>query len=488
MSPPDIQTNLFINGEYAPSSAGETLAIYSPVDDSLVSDSVQVASEADVDRAVAAARAAFPAWRDTAGHKRAKCMLKFAEILERESERLAGLESRAMGQPITLAKRMILGPAATWRYYAGYAGKVAGESYPPDEDGTYKIVQYEPLGVCAGICAWNGSHVLAAWKMAPAMAAGNTFVLKSSEKSPLALAAYGDLINEAGFPPGVINIIQGAAPVGALLASHMQIAKIAFTGSAAGGKAVMAAAAKSNLKHVSLELGGKSPSILFDDCDIDNAVQHNSESFLRNSGQICFAASRVLVQESIASDFIQALKSAFENAAKNMGDPSAVETLYGPLADKKQFDRVMQFLDDGKREGVEVLVGGERQGDKGTFVLPTVFLNPDVKSRVYSDEIFGPVISVKTFKTEDEAIALANDTSYGLGSAVYTSDIARAMRVAGKIEAGTVGINSAFATSQQTPFGGFKQSGYGRESGVEGLKQYLQPKTIHINMNIGKKA
>ena len=268
----------------------------------------------------------------------------------------------------------------------------------------------------------------------------------------------------------------------------MQIAKIAFTGSAAGGKAVMAAAAKSNLKHVSLELGGKSPSILFDDCDIDNAVQHNSESFLRNSGQICFAASRVLVQESIAGDFIKALKSAFENAAQKMGDPSAAETLYGPLADKKQFDRVMQFLDDGKREGVEVLVGGERQGDKGTFVLPTVFLNPDVKSRVYSDEIFGPVISVKTFKTEDEAIALANDTSYGLGSAVYTSDIARAMRVAGKIEAGTVGINSAFATSQQTPFGGFKQSGYGRESGVEGLKQYLQPKTIHINMNVGKKA
>jgi aldehyde dehydrogenase (NAD+) len=286
----------------------------------------------------------------------------------------------------------------------------------------------------------------------------------------------------------VINILQGAAPVGALLASHMQIAKIAFTGSAAGGKAVMAAAAKSNLKHVSLELGGKSPSILFDDCDIDNAVQHNSESFLRNSGQICFAASRVLVQESIAGDFIKALKAAFENAAQKMGDPSAAETLYGPLADKKQFDRVMQFLDDGKREGVEVLVGGERQGDKGTFVLPTVFLNPDVKSRVYSDEIFGPVISVKTFKTEDEAIELANDTSYGLGSAVYTSDIARAMRVAGKIEAGTVGINSAFATSQQTPFGGFKQSGYGRESGVEGLKQYLQPKTIHINMNVGKKA
>ncbi|KAM0724131.1 hypothetical protein Q7P37_000012 [Cladosporium fusiforme] len=483
----EIQVNIFINNDYSPSTSNETLTIHNPTDDSLVTDKVSVASEADVDRAVAAARAAFPAWRDTAGHKRAACMLKFAELLEREAERLAGLESMAMGQPITVAKRMILGPAATWRYYAGYAGKVAGESYPPDEDGTYKVVQYEPLGVCAGICAWNGSHVLAAWKMAPAMAAGNTFVLKSSEKSPLGLAAYGDLIKEAGFPPGVINVLSGGAATGALLASHMQISKIAFTGSAAGGRAVMAAAAKSNLKHVSLELGGKSPSILFDDCDIPNAVQHNSEGFLRNSGQICFAASRVLVQESIAAEFIQALKTAFQNAAEKMGDPSATETLFGPLADKKQFDRVMQFLDEGKKSGVEVLVGGERKGDKGTFVQPTVFLNPDVKSKVYVDEIFGPVISVKTFRTEDEAIALANDTSYGLGSAIYTNDIARAMRVAGKIEAGTVGVNSAFNTSLQTPFGGFKQSGYGRESGKEGLKEYLQPKTIHINMNVGRK-
>jgi aldehyde dehydrogenase (NAD+) len=269
----------------------------------------------------------------------------------------------------------------------------------------------------------------------------------------------------------------------------MKIAKIAFTGSAAGGRAVMVAAAKSNLKHVSLELGGKSPSILFDDADIPNAVAHNSESFLRNSGQICFAASRVLVQEGVAGEFLKALKEAFEKAAEGMGDPSSPETLFGPLADKKQFERVLEFVEEGKACGVEVLAGGERKGSQGTYMLPTVFLNPDVKSRVYTDEIFGPVISVKTFKTEDEAIALANDTEYGLGSAVYTSDIARAMRVAGRIEAGTVGINTAFSTSPQTPFGGFKQSGQGgRESGVEGLKGYLQAKTIHISMNVGKKA
>ena len=398
-----------------PSSTGETLTIYNPNDDSLVTDKVQVASEADIDNAVAAAKAAFPKWRDTAGAKRAKCMLKFADLLESNAERLAKLESIAMGQPVSLAVRMIQGPAAIWRYYAGYAGKIAGESYPPEEDGTYKIVAYEPMGVCAGICAWNGTHVLAAWKMAPALAAGNTFILKSSEKSPLAACAYGDLIKEAGFPPGVINMISGAGPAGAMLAAHMEIAKIAFTGSAAGGRAVQIAAAKSNLKHVSLELGGKSPALIFDDADVENAVMHSSESFLRNSGQICFAASRVLVQEGIAPKFIEAVKEAFDNAAKKMGDPSLADTAFGPLADKKQFERVMGFLRDGKAEGVQVLTGGGRKGDKGTFVQPTVLLNPDVKSKVYTDEIFGPVISVRTFKSEEEAIQLANDTTYGLG-------------------------------------------------------------------------
>ncbi|KAK5103358.1 hypothetical protein LTS08_002773 [Lithohypha guttulata] len=482
-----IRAELFINGEYRQSSSSETLTIHSPHDDSLITDLVQVASPKDVDDAVSAAKAAFPSWRDTAGHKRARIMLKFADLLEQHIEMLAHLESIAMGQPISVAKKMILGPIAIWRYYAGFAGKLPGESYPPDEDGTYKIVQYEPLGVCSGICAWNGSHVLAAWKMAPAVAAGNTFVLKSSEKSPLSLAAYGDLLNAAGFPKGVINIITGAGAVGEMLAKHMDIRKIAFTGSAPAGRAVQIAATKSNMKRVTLELGGKSPALIFDDANIENAVFHSAEGFLRNSGQICFASSRVLVQEGIAQEFIRAVKSAFEDARTKMGDPSSGETLFGPLADKKQFERVMGFLADGKAEGVEVLVGGERIGDKGTYVQPTVLLNPGLNSKVYTDEIFGPVISVRTFRDEEEAIALANNTEYGLGSTIYTQDIGRALRVASKIEAGTVGINSAFATSPQTPFGGFKQSGYGRESGVEGMKNYLQPKTIHVNMMVPPK-
>jgi aldehyde dehydrogenase (NAD+) len=251
--------------------------------------------------------------------------------------------------------------------------------------------------------------------MAPALAAGNTFVLKTSEKSPLGAAVYGELIREAGFPPGVMNIVTGDGKVGAMLAGHMEIAKIAFTGSAAAGRAVCIAAAKSNLKQVSLELGGKSPALDFEDANIQNTVMQNSANFLWNSGQICYAASRVLVQESIAPKFIEAVKKAFEDAAKMMGDPTLQETVFGPLADKKQFERVMGFLRDGKQEGVQVLVGGERMGDKGTFVQPTVLLNPDSKSKVYTDEIFGTVISVKTFKTEEEAIQMANDTTYGLG-------------------------------------------------------------------------
>lgn len=360
-------------------------------------------------------RAAFPKWSKMAGHKRAAIMLKFADLLEKNIEKLAKLESQAMGQPMTMAKAMIRGPAALWRYYAGYAGKVAGESFPPDEDGTYKIVQYEPFGVCAGICAWNGSHVLAAWKMAPAMAAGNTFVLKSSEKSPLALGAYGDLLNEAGFPPGVINILTGAGPTGSMLAHHMDIQKIAFTGSAPAGRAVMQAAAKSNLKKVSLELGGKSPALIFEDAHIDNAVEFTSTGFLRNSGQICFASSRVLVQETIADQYIEKVKAAYAAAAKKMGDPSQKETVFGPLADKKQFDNVMRFLDGAREQGVQVVVGGERVGNKGAYVQPTVLLTKDTKATVYTDEIFGPVITVKTFKDEEEAVRLANDTTYGLG-------------------------------------------------------------------------
>ncbi|KAH7463338.1 Aldehyde dehydrogenase [Fusarium oxysporum f. sp. matthiolae] len=476
------QTNLYINGKYVPSSTGETLTIYSPNDDSLVEDKIQVASEADIDDAVKAAQAAFPGWKNTPSLRRAAIMNKFADLLDANVERLATLEGKAMGQPISIARANISIATSIWRYYAGAASKIAGESLPPDADNLYKIVQYEPLGVCAGICAWNGSHLQTSWKAAPAVAAGNTFVLKSSEKTPIALCQYGDLFREAGFPPGVINVVAGAGKVGALLAGHMDIAKVAFTGSVATGRAVQLAATKFNLKRVTLELGGKSPAIIFNDANIANAIYHSSTTFLRNSAQVCVAASRVLVQEDIASKFIQELKVAFEKATTQIGDPSSEKTAFGPLADKKHFDHVKKFVDDSKAEGIEVLAGGDRIGDKGTYLQPTVLLNPGLDSRVYREEIFGPVLCVRTFKDEEEAIKLANDSRFGLGSTIYTADIARALRMAGQIEAGTIGINTGFVPNKATPFGGWKESGLGREGGSEGIKGYLQAKTIHINM------
>ena len=247
------------------------------------------------------------------------------------------------------------------------------------------------------------------------MAVGNVFIWKSSEKAPLGTLYLGQLFKEAGFPPGVIQLVSGGGKVGALLASHMEISKISFTGSAASGRQVQIAAAKSNLKHVTLELGGKSPSIIFDDANLENAVGHNSQGFLMNSGQVCIAGSRILVQNGIAPKFIELLKAAFIKFSDTMADPSLEETFLGPLADKKQFDRVMSFLNDAKSEGIEMLTGGVRKGDAGAFVEPTVIMNPDVNSKVYTDEIFGPVAVVKTFETEEEAIKMANDTGYGLG-------------------------------------------------------------------------
>ena len=354
--------------------------------------------------------------------------------------------------------------------------------HPEDGDGIYKIIRYEPLGVCAGICAWNATILYTGWKIAPAVAAGNTFVFKSSEKSPLGALYLGKLVKEAGFPAGVINFVSGAGPTGQLLASHMRIAKIGFTGSIQTGRLVQQAATKSNLKKCTLELGGKSASLVFNDCDLDTAVQQNSQNFLLNSGQVCVACSRTLVQEGIAPKFIEALKTQFQNFSHAMGDTMKPETFLGPLADKAQFDRVMSFLEQGKKDGVEVIVGGGRKGDSGNFVEPTLLLNPSKTSKVYTDEIFGPVLAIKTFKTEDEAIEMANDTTYGLGAALYTSDVTRAMRVSAQLQAGTVSVNMAFMPTVNSPFGGVKQSGIGREGGKAGLLAYLDQKVIHINM------
>jgi aldehyde dehydrogenase (NAD+) len=326
-----------------------------------------------------------------------------------------------------------------------------------------------------------------AWKIAPALAAGNTFVFKSSEKAPFTPLLIAPLYKEAGFPPGVVNFISGGGLTGALLSSHMDIDKISFTGSGITGRKVQDGATKSNLKKVTLELGGKSPSLIFDDANIENAIGQNSQGFLINTGQVCAATSRVFVQRGIAPKVIEALKAAFTQAEGAFGaDPATASTMLGPLADKAQYDRVVDFIETAKKDsGAELAVGGGRiEGHKGFYVQPTIFLNAKEDSKIYREEVFGPVMNIKTFDTEEEAIKLANDTSYGLSSAIYTESMSRALRVASKIKAGTVGVNGVAFPHQTTPFGGYKQSGNGRELGKAGLLAYLQEKTIAINMGV----
>ncbi|KAF1933651.1 putative aldehyde dehydrogenase [Didymella exigua CBS 183.55] len=477
-----VYKQLFINNEYVDATSGETLSIYNPHDESLVADGIQVASQEDVDKAVAAARAAFKGeWSEWTPQQRSKAMLKLADLTDKHAEELALWEVKSMGQPIFQAKALYGFFGMVFRYYAGWTDKLPGEAWSENEQGLYKIVQYDPIGVCAGIGAWNGSSIFFAYKTATALAAGCTIIYKASEKSPIGVLQLGQLIKEAGFPPGVLNIVTGDGKVGAALASHMDINKISFTGSAFAGKKVQELAAKSNLKRVTLELGGKSPSLIFPDANLENALTHHSQSFLINSGQACVASSRTFVHEDIAEKFIGELKTRFEQLSHTMGQPTDSNTFLGPLADDKQFERVMSFLDIGKEEA-ELLTGGARHGDSGWYVQPTIFLNPKDDARIYREEIFGPVLTIRTFKTEEEAIKLANDTSFGLAAYIFTASIPRALRIAKHLDAGNVNINTTQTLGPNVPFGGFKESGIGREGGRQGLMNYVEAKTISINM------
>ncbi|RVX71634.1 hypothetical protein B0A52_03818 [Exophiala mesophila] len=480
-----FETRLFINNEFADAKSGEYLTVYNPTDGSLVSDKIHSANEQDVDAAVQAAQVAFKGtWGRTDPTARARAMLKFADLIREHAGEIARLETLAMGSAIATQTMGYTTLADLFVYYAGLADKIHGETAYPTSAGKYKITQREPIGVCAGIGAWNVSAILFGWKAAPALAAGNTVVYKPSEKAPLGTLALGPLIQQC-FPPGTINIVNGGGKTGQLLASHMEIRQIAFTGSTATGRKIQEYAARSNLKRVSLELGGKSPSVIFEDADVELAAAKSMEGAIANSGQICAMASRIFVQESIADKFIQVLKSCFEQASNSgiIGDPSDENTQVGPLADKAQFKRVMEYLDIGKKEG-ELVTGGVQWGAKdGLYVKPTIFKNLGKDSRIVREEVFGPVVTVQTFSSEEDAIKLANDSIFGLSACVYTRSISRALRVTREIEAGTIAVNDWYFPSPDTPFGGVKQSGYGREGGLEGLNDYLQTKTIQINMN-----
>ncbi|KAH6639905.1 aldehyde dehydrogenase [Boeremia exigua] len=471
-----------IHHQWVTGSSSATLEVFNPATDESVGK-INCAREAELDAAVAAARAAFEPWAATPAVKRAALLNKLADLIDAHNEQLAEDEVKAMGQPASIARGSIVpATSATFRYYAGWADKIEGLALP-SEDGTFNVTQYEPLGVCAGIGPWNVTLSTLSWKVAPALAAGNTVVYKTSEKSPFSVLLLAQLFKEAGFPAGVFNLISGDGMTGALIASHMDIDKVSFTGSGPTGRKIIEAAAKSNLKKVTLELGGKSPSLIFDDADIENALTANSQGFLFNSSQVCIASSRVFVQSSIADKFIEGLRARFAALDATVGDPNSPTTFLGPLADKGQMERVLGYVESGKSEAT-LLFGGERKGDKGAFVQPTLFLNPAKDAKIYREEIFGPVLSVLTFETEEEAVKLANDTSFGLSASVYTGSTGRALRIASKIRAGTVGVNAPFIPSHKLVFGGYKQSGQGRECGKEGLYAYLQAKTISISLAV----
>lgn len=451
--------------------------------------SVEAASADDVDKAVKAARAAFkdPSWSELPATDRGAIMYKFADILEANKETLATLETWDNGKPYSVALNEDLGEVVgVIRYYAGWADKLHGQTIETNPL-KFAYTLKQPIGVCAQIIPWNYPLAMAAWKLGPALACGNTIVLKPAEQTPLSILFLASLIPEAGFPPGVINIINGyGKEAGSALASHLDVDKIAFTGSTLTGKQIMKTAAV-NMKNITLETGGKSPLLVFDDADIDQAAKWAHIGIMSNQGQICTATSRVIVQEGIYDKFVARFQEVVNETSK-VGDPFADDTFQGPQVTKAQYERVLGYIESGKSEGAKLASGGvphKNVGDgKGFFIEPTIFTGVQDSMKIYREEVFGPFVVVASFKDEADAIRMANDTTYGLGSAVFTTNIERAHRVAAKIEAGMVWINSSNDSDFRVPFGGVKQSGIGRELGEAGLAGYSQTKAVHVNMGL----
>ncbi|KAL9944807.1 hypothetical protein D7B24_008296 [Verticillium nonalfalfae] len=480
---------LFINNDWHASSDGSKITSINPTNEKPIA-SVQAASEEDVDKAVKAARKALndPSWRDLPGTDRGQLMNRLADLIHERRETLATIEAWDNGKPYATALNEDLAETVgTLRYYAGYADKVFGQVIDTTP-AKFAYTVREPVGVCGQIIPWNYPLSMAAWKLGPALACGNTVVLKPAEQTPLSILFLASLVAQAGFPPGVINIVNGTGPVaGAALASHLDVDKIAFTGSTATAKHIMKMAS-ANLKNITLETGGKSPLIVFDDADLENAVEWSHIGIMSNQGQICTATSRILVQEGIYSKFLAAFREQVKTVSR-VGDPFDEETFQGPQVTRAQYDRVLEYAGIGTSEGATLEMGGEPAKDVGSgfFVQPTVFTGVTPQMRIFQEEVFGPFVVISTFKTEEEALKLANDTQYGLGSAVFTRDLTRAHRVARRIEAGMVWINSSNDSDWRVPFGGVKQSGIGRELGEAGLAAYSNIKAVHVNMTVPSK-
>jgi len=473
-------TGLFINNEWVKGVDGKTFEVINPSTEKVIC-SVSEATEKDVDIAVAAARKAFEGeWKTTTPEQRGKYLNKLATLIERDMDILAAVESLDNGKALGMAKGDVGAVAGCLRYYGGWADKIEGKVIDTNKD-TFTYTRQEPIGVCGQIIPWNFPMLMWSWKIGPAIATGNVVVIKTAEQTPLSALYAANLVKEAGFPPGVINIISGFGKIaGAALSSHMDVDKIAFTGSTVVGRQIMKAAAGSNLKKVTLELGGKSPNIVFNDADIENAISWVNFGIFFNHGQCCCAGSRVYVQDGIYDKFVEAFK---QRALKNkVGDPFAADTFQGPQVSQLQYDRIMGYIDEGKKAGAKVETGGERHGEEGYFIQPTIFSNVTEDMKIMQEEIFGPVCSIAKFSTEEEIMKTANHSTYGLAAALHTSNLNTALRVANGLKAGTVWVNSYNMLHHQVPFGGYKESGIGRELGEAALANYTQTKSVSIRL------
>ena len=470
---------MLIGGQWVEARSGRTFETFNPATGEVLAH-VAEGDRADIDQAVAAARKAFETgpWPDMSPSERGRLMWKLSDLIEQHHQELAELETLDNGKPL-LFSRIVDVPTAVdvFRYMAGWATKVEGNTIPISARGKYfAYTLRDPVGVVGQIIPWNFPLIMASWKLAPALAVGCTCVLKPAEQTSLTALRLGELIQKAGFPDGVVNIVPGfGETAGAALAAHPDVDKIAFTGSTEVGK-LIARAATENLKKVSLELGGKSPNVVFADADLKAAIPGSASAIFFNQGQICTAGSRLFVHKSIFDKVIEGV--AEETTKFSVGPGINPSTNLGPLVSKEQLARVCGYLDSGAKEGAKAIVGGHRIGSTGYFVEPTILVDVKPHMKVVREEIFGPVVTAIPFSDPDEVVKFANDTIYGLASAVWTRDIGKAHRIAAKLRAGTVWLNCYNVFDPALPFGGYKQSGWGRESGHAALELYTQTKSV----------
>ncbi|KAM3421703.1 hypothetical protein BST61_g2086 [Cercospora zeina] len=478
-------TGLFINNEFVQAKSGKTITTVDPATEQEIA-TVQAAGEQDVEDAVQSAYKALkdPSWKLLPPTDRGRLMLKLADLVEQNKELLATIEAWDNGKTYHDAvSGDVAEVALTLRYYAGWADKTFGQTISTTPQKLAYTLR-QPIGVVGMVVPWNYPLATAGWKISPALACGNTIVLKSSEFTPLSVLVLGQLIREAGFPPGVVNLISGyGADAGAALVQHPLVDKVSFTGSTNTGRQIMKMAS-ATLKNITLETGGKSPLLVFSDADLEQAVKWSHLGIMSNQGQICTSTSRILVEESIYDEFVKKFVAEVKQVSK-VGDQWDESTYQGPQVSKQQYEKILSYITLGKEEGASVVTGGEslqQEKGKGFYIAPTVFTNVKDDMRIYREEIFGPVVAIASFKDEADALRKANDTTYGLGAAVFTQNIERAHRVAAEMEAGMVWINSSQDSDPRIPFGGVKQSGIGRELGEAGLEAYSQIKAVHINM------